>query len=207
MNELITKFKETLLEVDKIGSYAVYDSIRDTYSPTKFIDDIVVPALKEIGDNWTLGSVALSQVFMSGVICEELIKNILPDENIKCKNHPIMAICVMNDYHLLGKRVVYSMLRASGFNLLDLGTVNEEELIETVLKKNIKILLISTLMLHSALKIKNVTDKFKKIGTDIKVIVGGAPFNFDKNLWKDVGAYATGKTASDAAHIIMEIIK
>jgi len=33
-------------------------------------------------------------------------------------------------------------------------------------------------------------------------VVGGAPFNFDTELWHEVGAHAMGRSAADAAHVV-----
>jgi len=39
------------------------------------------------------------------------------------------------------------------------------------------------------------------------LIVGGAPFRFDANLWKEVGADAMGKNASEAINIITHFME
>jgi methanogenic corrinoid protein MtbC1 len=57
-------------------------------------------------------------------------------------------------------------------------------------------------MLNSALHIKDLVARFKKEKINIKVIVGGAPFIFDRELWKEVGAYAMGANASDALVLV-----
>ncbi len=77
-------------------------------------------------------------------------------------------------------------------------------LVDRVKEDRIKILLLSVLMLPSAIRIKEVTDNLKRDNIDIKIIVGGAPFRFDNNLWKEVGADATGIAASDAVRIVSE---
>ena len=42
----------------------------------------------------------------------------------------------------------------------------------------------------------------KKRGWNGKIAVGGAPFLFDPDLWREVGADAMGKNASDAISIV-----
>ncbi len=56
-----------------------------------------------------------------------------------------MAIAVLDDYHLLGKRMVYSVLRASGYELTDYGTVDGDALVGHVVRDGIVVLLISVL--------------------------------------------------------------
>lgn len=144
---------------------------------------------------------------MSGRLCEEFVKTILPHADFKRKDQPNMAIAVLEDYHLLGKRVVYSVLRASGFELLDYGRVTVDEVVSRVKADQIDILLISVLMLPSALRIKDLKAKLNQQGIAVKLIVGGAPFRFDANLWKEVGADAMGKNASEAINIITHFME
>ncbi len=41
--------------------------------------------------------------------------------------------------------------------------------------------------------------------TEVKVIVGGAPFRFDESLWKEVGADATGNDPAEALKIVTKL--
>jgi methanogenic corrinoid protein MtbC1 len=113
---------------------------------------------------------------------------------------------VLSDHHKLGKVIVYSLLRASGFDLLDYGTMEADDLVARVNKDKIEILLISALMLPSALKVKRVKEKLTDMGLDVKIIVGGAPFLFDDKLWKEVGADAMCRTASEVVPVIQEFM-
>jgi methanogenic corrinoid protein MtbC1 len=160
------------------------------------VERIIVPVLERMGQDWESGSVALSQVYMCGRICEELVDAILPPASPDRRHQPKMAITVLEDYHLLGKRIVYSTLRASGYELLDYGRSEAAELTERVQREGIELLLISALMLPSALRVKQVTAGLKAAGAGVKVVVGGAPFRFDRQLWQEVGADATSPNAS-----------
>ena len=67
----------------------------------------LVPVLEEIGTGWENGTYALSQVYMSGRICEELVDLILPPTDVMRRTQPKIAIATLEDYHMLGKRIVY----------------------------------------------------------------------------------------------------
>ena len=117
-----------------------------------------------------------------------------------------MAIAVFEDYHMLGKRIIFSSLRASGFELMDLGGgLSTNELVDIINKEKIKILLLSVLMLPSAIHIKQLKAKLKN--TDVKIIVGGAPFSFDDELWKEVNADACGKDSAEAIQIVSKMME
>jgi len=151
---------------------------------------------------WEAGNVALSQVYMSGRFCEELVERVLPPSDPDRKHQPRSAIVVLSDYHMLGKRIVYSVMRASGFELFDYGRMDVDELVERALADKVRVLMISVLILPSALNVREVCARLKAADAGIKVIVGGAPFHFDAQLWQEVGADAMGHSAADAVSIV-----
>jgi methanogenic corrinoid protein MtbC1 len=209
MADVVNAFMEALLALDRLSAKQIFLDQSRTLSRIQFIEEVVAGALERIGTRWQEGSVALSQVYMGGRICEQLVDEILPPGAPERKDQPKMAICVLADHHKLGKIIVYSLLRASGFELLDYDTVNVDELVEGVQRDQIKVLLISVLMLSSALKVKQVKEKLIELNLDVKIIVGGAPFRFDDKLWLEVGADAMGRTASEATAAVrrtMEVI-
>ncbi len=207
MVEIIDQLEQALLAVNNVNSKKILKSIGNNTPPIELIENLIVPVMKRIGDGWENGTVSLSQVYMSGKFIEEWVDTILPPEDPKRINQPKMAIAVLEDYHMLGKRIVYSLLRACGFNLLDYGHVTIKEVIQRICDDKIEILLISTLMLHSSLKVKELKEEIKKIGLQVEIIVGGAPFRFDEALWKEVGADAMAYNAVDAINLIDNFIE
>lgn len=202
LKENIQDFQSALLSLDKLKSNALFQHALTESSPIEVVEQMIVPSLTNIGQAWHDGNLALSQIYMSGRLCEELVDQVLPPSDPDRKFQPHSAIVVLNDYHMLGKRIVYSLMRASGFELYDYGRMNVTQLVEQVQIDQIKVLLISVLMLPSALKIRELRDALIAADIDIKIIVGGAPFLFDSELWKAVGADAMGKSAPDAVHVV-----
>ena len=103
--------------------------------------------------------------------------------------------------------MVVSALRAAGFDLVDLGHTDVDALVRSVQKECVKVLLISTLMLPSALKVKEVRARLDAAGLLVKIVVGGAPFRFDPQLWREVGADACGQSASEAITIVRSLLQ
>jgi methanogenic corrinoid protein MtbC1 len=195
----LQELERAILSLDRLEARRVLASAQGSLSATQLVEQLVMPVLDKLGTEWECGDLALSQIYMGGRICEELVDLVLPPASLFRKNQPRMAIAVLEDYHLLGKRIVYSTLRASGFELLDYGRMDLEELANQAQEDSVEILLISTLMLCSALRVKELRDRLLP---GMKILVGGAPFRFDDQLWKEVGADATSATASGAVSII-----
>ncbi len=199
------QFERALLAIDRTTAERIISEFKNDPDRMQIISELVTNALENIGNAWEEGKVALSQVYMSGIICEELIDKLFSSFGNKQINNPVIAIAVFEDFHVLGKRIIYSTLRAGGFNIIDLGNgLSAETLVKEVKEKSIKILLLSVLMLPSALRIKQLNKLLT--GIDVKVIVGGAPFRFDDRLWIEVGADATGKDPSETLKIVTKLV-
>lgn len=194
-----------MLGIDRMAAQKVVEDLHRDFPPLDITENLIVPVMERIGKGFEAGRVALSQVYMSGRIGEELIGFLLPADSSFLRYRPDIAIAVIDDFHLLGKRIVCSFLRSSGLEIKDYGTIGLKDLIPRVIADGVKILLISTLMLPSALRVKELTQRLKEENKDIKVVVGGAPFRLESRLWQEVGADAVGKTAADALHILKQL--
>lgn len=202
MQNSVQSFRNALESLDRVQAEALFQQALSGGPVIEVVERFVVPALEQIGQRWNEGHIALSQVYMSGKFCEELVDRVLPPCAPERKHQPRQAIVVLNDYHMLGKRIVYSVMRASGFELFDYGRMDVDELVERIVRDKLEILLISVLMLPSALKIRELRNKLNARGIQPKLLVGGAPFQFDSQLWLEVGADAMGFSSADAVEII-----
>jgi methanogenic corrinoid protein MtbC1 len=202
IEDILGSFEAALLSLDRLKASEILEETSGKWSSMEQLKHIVVPALERIGSGWETGRIALTQVYMAGRICEELVEKILPREAPDRKRQPEMAITVLQDYHLLGKRIVLSALRASGYKLKDYGRMDVNELVQQTFEDQIELLFISTLMLPSALKVESVKKKLDQSKSPARIVVGGAPFRLDETLWKEVGADAMGWDPSDAVTLI-----
>jgi len=201
------QFEQALLEMDRISARNILEQMNPENDALGCVDRVIVPALESIGLQWEKGSIPLAQVYMGGRICEELVDQFLPPASPLRIVQPATAIAILEDFHTLGKSIVYSALRARGIEVEDFGTVDIDGLVKKTIDNKIKILLISVLMFNSARNIKEVTRQLKEKQIDTKVIVGGAPFRFDEELWKNVGADAVGINTAEALQATQRIIE
>lgn len=202
MHELANELHAALATLDRPRIEALFGLAVRREGAMRAIEDFMVPALTRMGQEWDSGQIALSQIYMSSRICEDIVERVLPAAAGGRKSRPRLAIAVLCDYHTLGKRIVLSVMRASGFDVLDYGHMDVEPLVARVLADEVDILLLSVLMLPAALKVKSVRAAFDARGAKVKIAVGGAPFLFDPELWREVGADAIGRNAADAVAIV-----
>jgi len=204
-DNILNDLEKALKSVNRFKVEKILKELLKIEGSTFVADRIISKVLERIGRGWEEGVISLSQVYMSGKICEEFIEREISHENFSYRKSPHIAIAVLEDYHLLGKRILYSILKTAGYKISDYGSMTSEDLVERAISDKVEILLISVLMLPSALRVKDVRAKFAEKGYDIKIVVGGAPFNFDSELWREVGADMMGKNASDALEILEKV--
>lgn len=206
LNLLIEDFQTALLQIDRIKAAEIFEKVYANNGSFEMLEHLTMETLERIGLGWEEGRLSLSQIYMSGVLCEDLIEKYVTKCSTSYKTEPKMAIAVLQDHHGLGKRIVSSVLRAGGYDLIDFGQgLSVEEIVEMTIKEEIEILLISTLMLPSALKVKNVVESLREKGSSTKVVVGGAPFRLDESLWQKVKADADGKNGTEVTKIIKQL--
>ncbi|GFO56955.1 corrinoid methyltransferase [Geomonas sp. Red276] len=205
MKESVAAFKNALLALDRVSAQEVLQESIDRLGVVPTLEMLITASLTEIGRGWEAGELALSQIYMAGRICENLIETFLPLGDPGRKSQPRLAVAVYEDYHMLGKRLVHSVLRSAGYELRDYGRVDLDSTLRLVAEDRVEILLLSVLMLHSALHITELRHRLNLAGLPVRIVVGGAPFCFDQGLWREVGADAMGRNASDAVTILQEL--
>ncbi|MCD6105353.1 MAG: cobalamin-dependent protein [Thermosipho sp. (in: Bacteria)] len=212
MQEISEKLLEFLLIGNKIKADKIFNGIFQKENPFILLEKTLIEVMDKVGDLWELQEISLAQYYLVGVICEELFKKYTEKTNvlgkIQKRQKLNLAIVTLEDYHGLGRKIVLSFLNSAGFEIKDYGlgkTVNE--VFERSLRDKIDILLVSTLMLPAALKVKELVKKLKEKKPEIKIVVGGAPFRIDENLWKEVEADEFGETASEAVKIVRRMVE
>jgi methanogenic corrinoid protein MtbC1 len=179
------------------------DGARMPPIPVERIDGLLVPALRSIGNAWGAGRVALSQVYMAARVADEIVAGIEATARPHRSPAPKMGLAVLEDRHELGKRIVSMTLRAVGYPVHDYGAgITVESLAEHAAADELDILLVSTLMLRSAIRVEALRKELDTYARRPRIIVGGAPYLFDEGLWHEVGADAMGRSAADAIELV-----
>lgn len=206
MSTYSNKFINALLSVDKKTCFDLLEKRFRADKSFSTVENLIAESLEKIGEGWEDGSVSLSQVYMSGIICEELFEKYVFNKPNNPSNNKRIGILTLNDHHTLGKRIVTSIVNSYGYNIIDLGTgLSPEEAFISIIDNKLDILLVSTLMLHSALKIKTLKKLLLEKNISTKLIVGGAPFRLDETLWEKVGADGFCPSAFDALAYFKEV--
>lgn len=132
LTEQIEKLINALITMDRLTIREIITPSGGRFGKDRIIDAIIVPALEEIGRRWEDGTLAISQVYMAGVLIEEAITTLFPEIESENKNKASIATVVLEDYHMLGERMVTANLIGAGYAPIRYGRKNVSELLELV---------------------------------------------------------------------------
>ena len=210
MSKEIENWRQLLQALVSVDRAAVYSHLSAVFleGGASAMGEELRQALEKIGSAWEKGGMSLAQVYMSGVVGEEALQRILPADREVDLTLPQIGTVVFLDHHGLGMKIVSTLVRSAGYPVKDLGLgADVERTLEFVRQEKIRILLVSVLMLPSALAVGELCQQLARQHPDVRVVVGGAPFRLDEGLAQRVGAHAVGRSASDIFDILLHLQK
>ncbi len=143
------------------------------------IFSILQEGMKRVDDRYEAGEYYMADLIMSGTIFKEVMS--LPemhlDSNESAAIGTVVIGTVAEDVHDLGKNMVAGILRASGFNVYDLGiSVTSERFVGAVAEYKPDILAMSGIISSAGASIRKTIDLLKASGLrdKVKIFVGGS---------------------------------
>jgi corrinoid protein of di/trimethylamine methyltransferase len=213
LEELYSKLKEAFLSFDFDGVKGmVREALSMGASPNDVIEKALRPAMEEAGRRFERGEFFLAELVVAGDLFKEVMDEILVPEIQKRGGSTrtlgtVVIGTVRGDLHDIGKSIVATMLRAAGFNVIDLGVdVPPEKFVEEAIRNKADIVAMSALLTTTMLEMKNVIEALKKAGIRdrVKVVVGGAAVTED--YARSIGADGYGKDAVEAVRVCKQLL-
>lgn len=155
------------------------EKIRSSISAESILDELQ-SGLVEIGNRFEKEEYFVPDLIYAGEImkdCMRLLEPILKKTSFTTKGKVIIGT-VFGDVHDLGKDVVVTMLRGSGFEVIDLGVnVPPKRFVESIKENNVKVVGMSALLTISFDYISNTVKAIENAGLRDKIFImvgGGA---------------------------------
>ena len=210
--EVLVKIKESLvnLDLDRTIDF-VKKAIEYGVKPIDIIN-VLADGMKIVGDLYERGVYFVADLIIASEIFKEIM-NILEPLIMREKEvlKPIGRVVigtVEGDIHDIGKNLVTTMLRANGFEVIDLGVdVSPQKFVDAVKQYKPDIVGMSALLTSTMINMKKVIETLEKEGLrdKVKVIVGGAPLT--EKFAKEIGADAYGENAVIAVEICRKLVE
>ncbi|NWF38518.1 cobalamin-binding protein [Mariprofundus sp. NF] len=213
--EIIKAYNEAVYDTDRDRALEIIDTaLEKGVTPEEIVFDVIIPAMesmmKSISEDFDAN---LAQHFMAAQISAEVTEKMLtqfktPPESLGC----IVIGTSVGDMHTLGKRIVSGCLRSMMVDVVDLGVnIKPEAFVDKAVEIGAPVIAISSMMMHTAtsengcLRVREIL-KERGLEDKIKIVVGGAPYRWDNDLYKSVGADAWADNGITAGEVIKKIV-
>lgn len=216
METLMEKIKENLIagRVDKQdegldGTMAgqpgvqelMEEAIAKNIPPSAILTQCLNPGMEEVGRLYEEGEF-LTPDMLAAAECVNvamgLLEPLLVEKNIENNGTFVMAT-VEGDLHDIGKNIVVTLIRGSGYDVQDLGTsVPADNIINAIKETNASFLGLSALLTSTMGKMKEVIRRLveENIRKKVRVFIGGAPTS--EKFAREIGADFYCEDAFDA---------
>ncbi len=169
-----------ILHRKKEGIEEQLDSAGVRENPVRVLNDVLLPAMKEVGDKFGAGELILPFVLQSAEVMKKAVKHLeqfLEKAEGYTKGKVVLAT-VYGDVHDIGKSLVNTILSNNGYTVYDLG---KQVPVNTILDKAVEVgadaIGLSALLVSTSKQMPLCVQELDKRGMKIPVLIGGAAIN------------------------------
>jgi methanogenic corrinoid protein MtbC1 len=159
------------------------------------------PSRLEIGRLWQTNQISVAQEHYCTAATQMIMSQLYPYLFSTDKHGRTLVItCVGEELHEIGARMVADFFELDGWDTYYLGAnVPTESVLRTLAERKADLLAISaTITPHVHGVSELITRVRASRGSQVKIMVGGYPFNVMPTLWQQVGADGYARDAEDA---------
>jgi methylmalonyl-CoA mutase cobalamin-binding domain/chain len=173
---------------------------------------LLLPVINRFTEKYfSSNDVSLSRGYVASRYAEEIMQMVLKETAqapIKETKGPVVIGNIEDDFHALGRKIVTTFLKTSGWKVYELGNdITAKEFVDAAVENGAKIIGVSAMMYATAINIKKVREELDKRGLSgkIQLAVGGAVFIMRPELVEMVGGDGTAQTAATASSLFDEL--
>jgi len=209
----VEKLVELFLKADRSFANDLIDKWIADRGTGKVLTDLLEPALLEFGELWASRTdISLAQGYIAAKIAADTLRKISDSGEYSTEvTEPRGRVVIGNiedDYHMLGRKLVGTMLSAAGWKVYDLGNdVLAEEFVDKAQEVGANIVGASAMMYSTASNISKLREEIDSRGLtgQLQLAVGGAVFLHRPELVEEIGGDGTARNAIEAIDL-MEVL-
>ncbi|PYO78581.1 MAG: methionine synthase [Gemmatimonadetes bacterium] len=169
-----------ILHRKKEGIEEQLDAAGVRENPVRVLNEVLLPAMKEVGDKFGAGELILPFVLQSAEVMKKAVKHLeqfLEKAEGFTKGKVVLAT-VYGDVHDIGKSLVNTILSNNGYTVFDLG---KQVPVNTILDKAVEVgadaIGLSALLVSTSKQMPLCVQELDKRGMKVPVLIGGAAIN------------------------------
>ena len=164
----------------KEGVEALIDDILTRRDAVDALNNVLLPAMKEVGDKFGAGELILPFVLQSAEVMKKSVAYLegFMDRVEGVSKGTVVLATVYGDVHDIGKNLVKTILSNNGYTIHDLGKqVPANTIIDKALEHKADAIGLSALLVSTSKQMPLIINELARRGLQIPVLVGGAAIN------------------------------
>lgn len=169
-------FKQ-LVDGNKEGLEDLLSILMERYTPLEIINQLLVPAMRHVGELFGKGEILLPFVLQSAEVMRESVMILEPfmEKTDGSSATKVLLATVQGDVHDIGKNLVDIILSNNGYKVFNIGIkVTAETIIEKAREYQVDAIGLSGLLVKSAIVMQESMAQYREAGLDIPILLGGA---------------------------------
>ncbi len=171
-----------ILRRKKEGVEEWIDRSNEKIGAVPTLNQVLLPAMKEVGDKFGSGELILPFVLQSAEVMKRAVaqlENYLEKADDTSKGKVVIAT-VFGDVHDIGKSLVNTILTNNGYSVVDLGKqVPIDQIIDAAVEHDADAIGLSALLVSTSKQMPACIGELHDRGHDFPVLLGGAAINRD----------------------------
>ena len=162
---------------DKNDLPDVLDMLLQRRSPIGIINEILIPAMRHVGELFGRGEILLPFVLQSAETMKASVNYLEPlmEKSEETNQIKILLATVQGDVHDIGKNLVDIILSNNGYKVYNIGIkVPAETIIAKAKELKVDIIGLSGLLVKSAMVMKESMAQYEEAGLNVPIFLGGA---------------------------------
>ena len=161
------------------------------------LNDVLLPAMKEVGDKFGAGELILPFVLQSAEVMKRAVAQLerYLDKIEGYSKGTVVIATVFGDVHDIGKSLVNTILTNNGYTVVDLGKqVPIQTILDAAVEHKATAIGLSALLVSTSKQMPACIQELQSQGLEFPVLIGGAAIN--RNFGLRI-LYPSGKESDD----------
>jgi 5-methyltetrahydrofolate--homocysteine methyltransferase len=176
------RIHNAILRRRKDGIEAKIDEVLRTREPVDVLNNVLLPAMKDVGDKFGAGELILPFVLQSAEVMKKAVAHLeqFLERTEGVSKGKIVLATVFGDVHDIGKNLVNTILSNNGYTVYDLGKqVPMNVILEKAVEVGADAIGLSALLVSTSKQMPICVKEQDARGLAFPIVVGGAAINRD----------------------------
>src|SRR5512138_2031520 len=199
------------------GIEALIDEALTRRPAVAVLNEVLLPAMKDVGDRFGAGELILPFVLQSAEVMKKAVGHLeqFLEKKAGSTKGTVVLATVYGDVHDIGKNLVKTILSNNGFTVHDLGKqVPVATVIEKAVETGADAIGLSALLVSTSKQMPYCVEELARRNLTFPVLIGGAAINrrfgLRTNLLQDGSPYAGGvfyaRDAFEGLELVQELV-